>query len=97
MATIEGARAIGLEDEIGSLEPGKQADLVLLDARAPRLTPMHRPASAVVYAACGADVRTVLVAGRVVVRDRKVLSVDAEGIMEDVAHIAADLRAKGIA
>ena len=97
MATLEGARAIGLEDEIGSLEPGKQADLVLLDTRTPRLTPMHRPASALVYAACGADVRTVLVAGRVVVRDRHVLTVDVTSAMDDVARIAAGMRDRGIA
>jgi 5-methylthioadenosine/S-adenosylhomocysteine deaminase len=89
MATLDGARALGLESEVGSLEPGKQADLVLLDARAPHLTPMHHPVSAVVYAARGSDVRTVLVAGRVVVRDRNVLTVDLEEIM------AAAVRAAG--
>jgi 5-methylthioadenosine/S-adenosylhomocysteine deaminase len=68
MATIDGARAIGLADRIGSLEIGKQADMIVLDTRSPHLTPMYHPESHIVYAAGGADVRHVLVAGRPVVR-----------------------------
>lgn len=88
MATLDGARALGLESEIGSLEPGKQADLILLNTSVPHLTPMHRPVSALVYAARGTDVHTVLVAGRVVVRDRNVLTVDVEEIMAEAARAA---------
>jgi 5-methylthioadenosine/S-adenosylhomocysteine deaminase len=76
MATIEGAKAIGMSDQIGSLEIGKQADLVVIDTAAPRLTPLYRPESHLVYAASGADVRDVMVAGRFVVRDRALLSID---------------------
>ena len=89
MATIEGARALGLEREIGSLEAGKQADLILIDTRRPHLTPLHRPASAVVYAAGAADVDTVLVAGRVLVRAGRILTFDVEAAMDRVEAIAA--------
>jgi 5-methylthioadenosine/S-adenosylhomocysteine deaminase len=92
MATIEGARALGLEREIGSLEPGKQADLIVIDTRQPHLTPMHHPASAVVYAAGGADVETVLVAGRALVRNRRLLTVDLEEAMARVEAIVARCR-----
>jgi 5-methylthioadenosine/S-adenosylhomocysteine deaminase len=92
MATSEGARALGLERKIGSLEPGKQADLIVIDTRQPHLTPMHHPASAVVYAAGGADVETVLVAGRALVRNRRLLTVDLEEAMARVESIAARCR-----
>ncbi|MFO7709313.1 MAG: amidohydrolase [Desulfobacterales bacterium] len=92
MATIEGARALGLEREIGSIEPGKQADLIVIDTRQPHLTPVHHPASAVVYAADGADVATVLVAGRALVRNRRLQTVDLEEVMARVEAIAAQLR-----
>ncbi len=92
MATIDGARALGLEAEIGSIEPGKQADLIVIDTRKPHLTPMHHPASAVVYAAKGSDVQTVMVAGRLTVRDRRVLTIDIEEVMERVALTSKGLR-----
>ena len=92
MATSEGARALGLEREIGSLEPGKQADLIVIDTRKPHLTPMHHPASAVVYAAGGADVQTVLVAGKALVRNRRLLSIDIEEVMHRVEAITGRCR-----
>jgi 5-methylthioadenosine/S-adenosylhomocysteine deaminase len=92
MATIDGARALGLDAEIGSIEPGKQADLIVLDTRKPHLTPIHHPASAVVYAAKGSDVRTVMVAGRLLVRDRRVVTIDLEEVMDHVALISRALK-----
>ena len=81
MATILGARALGLGERVGSLEAGKQADLVLIDARVPELTPLYDPYAHLVYAVKGANVRTVIVGGRVVVHDRAVLTVDAAEAM----------------
>jgi 5-methylthioadenosine/S-adenosylhomocysteine deaminase len=81
MATIDGARALGLGEETGSLEPGKQADLIVIDTHAPHLTPIHNPASAIVYAAKGSDVSAVMVAGRWVVKDRRLAGVDLAEIM----------------
>jgi 5-methylthioadenosine/S-adenosylhomocysteine deaminase len=88
MATIEGARALGLPEDIGSIAPGKQADLILIDTRAPHLTPMHNPASAIVYAARGSDVSDVMVAGRWVVRNRRLVGVDLEEVMENTRKAA---------
>ena len=75
LATMGGARVLNLHDRIGSLEPGKRADIVLLDTRRAGLTPLYNVYSHLVYAARGSDVSTVLVNGRVVVRDREVLTV----------------------
>jgi 5-methylthioadenosine/S-adenosylhomocysteine deaminase len=80
MATIGGARAIGMSDRIGSLEPGKLADIAIVDPRLPELTPMYDVYSHLVYAIKGSHVRTVLVGGRVVVRDRTMTTVDVEEV-----------------
>jgi 5-methylthioadenosine/S-adenosylhomocysteine deaminase len=69
MATREGARAIGLEREIGSIEIGKKADLILIDRCQPNLALTTDPYSAIVYAARGHDVRTTIVDGHILVRD----------------------------
>ena len=69
MATINAARALGMENEIGSLEPGKRADLVLFDMRGPHLQVMHNPIANFVCCARGGDAHTVLIDGRVVLRD----------------------------
>ncbi len=91
MATIGGAKAIGLGDVIGSIEPGKRADLIVLKADRPHLVPVYHPASAVVYAATGADVRDVLIDGQVVVRDRVLQTADVLGIMDEMRRIAAKI------
>ena len=81
MATIEGARAIGLDDRVGSLAAGKQADLIIINTRRPHLTPIYRPESHVVYAAGAADVDTVIAGGRLLVKERNLLTVDADQIL----------------
>lgn len=84
MATIGGARAIDMEDRIGSIEPGKLADLVIVDVDSINMVPMYDVYSALVYAANARDVRTVIVHGRQVVKDGKVVTVDVEKIKHDV-------------
>jgi 5-methylthioadenosine/S-adenosylhomocysteine deaminase len=74
MATIEGARALHMDKEIGSLEAGKKADLILLGLDAPNAVPMFDVYSQLAYALKGSDVQTVIIAGRVVMRDRKLLT-----------------------
>jgi len=69
MATIDGARAVGLDDEIGSLEAGKQADIAVFDMRRPHVGVLQRPLSAFVGAGKGSDARVVMVAGEIVYRD----------------------------
>lgn len=83
MATINGARVMGLEDEIGSLEPGKKADLIILDTEKAHLTPHPNPVSACVCAANGSDVSTVVIDGKMIMEDRKVLTMDEEGIIKE--------------
>ena len=95
MATVEGARAIGLGDQIGSLEVGKQADIIVIDAHRPHLTPLYHPDSHMVYAAGGGDVCHVLVAGRPLVRDRRLLTIDIDAVMDRVTRIAGDIRRHG--
>jgi 5-methylthioadenosine/S-adenosylhomocysteine deaminase len=92
MATIEGARAIGLDKRTGSIEVGKQADLIVIDTQAPHLMPIYHPESHIVYAAKSSDVRDVVVDGCVLVKDRKVLQLDIEEIMAKVREIAADIK-----
>lgn len=89
MATIGGAEAIGLGQDIGSLEKGKSADLVILDPGGPHLAPMSNPVSHLVYAASGADVRDVMVAGRWLLRDRRLQTIDWPAVRNAVQEIAA--------
>jgi len=76
MATIDGARAVHLEKEIGSLEPGKKADLVIIGLDEPNAVPMYDIYAQVAYALKASDVETVIIGGRVVMRDRKLLTVN---------------------
>jgi 5-methylthioadenosine/S-adenosylhomocysteine deaminase len=73
MATIEGAKAIGLDTITGSIEKGKRADIILVDRARPHMTPMYDPYSGLVYSAKAADVDLVMVDGRVLVRDGKLV------------------------
>jgi 5-methylthioadenosine/S-adenosylhomocysteine deaminase len=91
MATINGARALGLEKEIGSIEVGKKADIVLIRARVPHLTPLHNIPSLLVYSANGGDVDTVIVDGKVVMRERKVMTLDEPQIIKKLQEVFEDL------
>ena len=88
MATIDGARALGLSGITGSLEPGKKADIIILDTRKPHLTPMYNPVSLLVYASRGSDVLTSVINGRLIMEDRKILSFDTAKASERVRKIA---------
>ncbi len=94
MATIGGAKAIGLGNEIGSIEVGKQADLIIIDTDKPHLTPLYNPVSHIVYAASGSDVRDVLVAGEFLVRNRKLLTLDLDETLERVTEISKVISSK---
>jgi 5-methylthioadenosine/S-adenosylhomocysteine deaminase len=93
MATIYGARALGLEKQIGSLEAGKRADLVVVSTANARLTPLYNAVSHLVYAARGDDVRTVMVNGRVLMRDRKMLTLDEPAVLAEARKFAGAVRA----
>jgi 5-methylthioadenosine/S-adenosylhomocysteine deaminase len=91
MATIDAARAIGRDHTIGSLETGKQADLIIIDTHCPHLVPIYHPQSHIVYAAKGSDVTDVIVGGNVLVRDRKLLNLDLDEILDQVNVIASGI------
>ena len=78
LATRGGAKALGLEDQIGSLEVGKRADIVLIDTRVPELQPVYNVYSLLVYAVKGSHVQTVIVDGEILMRERVVLKGDLE-------------------
>ena len=87
MATIEGARAIGLDSRIGSIECGKSADVIVVDTRKPHLTPMYHPESHLVYTVRGADVRDSFIGGEARVRNREVVGLDADAAMQAAAAL----------
>lgn len=94
MATIGGARAINMQDRIGSIEVGKLADLLIVDTQSVNMVPMYNVYSALVYAANSRDIHTVFVNGRQVVRKGRVLTVDVEKIKRDVLELAAEIAKK---
>jgi 5-methylthioadenosine/S-adenosylhomocysteine deaminase len=89
MATRGGAASLGLAAQIGSLEVGKRADVIVVDTRGPRQTPMFDPVAHLVYSAHGDDVTTTIVHGKVLMRDRKVLTLNEAAVLT-AARAAAD-------
>jgi 5-methylthioadenosine/S-adenosylhomocysteine deaminase len=92
MATTCGAKVLGLEKEVGTLEIGKKADIITLDLRKPHLVPLYNPVSTIVYSASGSDVRDVIVNGRVLMKDRTFTDLDAEEVMARVREISGKIR-----
>jgi 5-methylthioadenosine/S-adenosylhomocysteine deaminase len=91
LATSGGAGMLGLGEKIGSLEPGKEADLIVLDISQPHLLPFYNP-DLLVYGASGADVSTAIVSGKLVMQDRKILTFDVDEAMTEVQELAKDLK-----
>ncbi|MBA4423120.1 MAG: amidohydrolase [Syntrophus sp. (in: bacteria)] len=89
MATLGGARVLGMADRIGSISPGKCADIILVNMNKPHLTPLYHPFSHLVYAASGADVLTSIIGGQVVMRNRRLLTIDLNEVMDGVRKIGA--------
>jgi len=83
MATIRGARALGMEKRIGSLEPRKLADIITVSINGARQTPMYDPISHLVYVVHGNDVRNTIVNGQVLMRDRKVVTLDEKAVIAE--------------
>lgn len=94
MATMGGARALHLEDRIGSLEAGKLADVIVVDKDSVHMTPLYDVYSALVYAASPADVTTTIVHGRVVMENRAILTVDVEEVKRKVLELTEEIRKK---
>ena len=87
MATVAGAKVIGLDNEIGTIEAWKKADIIIVDTNTPHMTPMYNPYSQLVYSATGGDVRDVIIDGKIVYRDRQFTIVDSDEVMEKVNSI----------
>jgi len=91
LATIEGARALGLQREIGSIEVGKKADIVMLDMHSPNLTPIHGKETVVsdlVYSASPANVDTVIVDGQLLMAKRELKTINLEETIQNTSKLA---------
>lgn len=95
IATIGGAEVLGLADEIGSLEAGKKADIILVDFRKPHLTPIHNIPGHLVYSANGSDVDTVIVDGQIIMQNRKFLTLDVNEVMNHAQSVFEKMLKKG--
>ena len=91
MATINGAKALGLEKSVGSLEAGKKADIVLIDFSKPHLTPLHNVYASMVYSASGGDVDTVIVDGKILMKNRQVKTLNEQAVMQKAEETTSDL------
>lgn len=94
MATIEGARVLGMDDRIGSLEPGKAADLIRINLDDPRVQPVYDIYATLVFAAGPQDVRDVMVAGRWLMRDRAMQTLEPARILADARQVAGEFNAR---
>ncbi len=92
MATRSGARALGLQGRVGHLSPGMLADIIVVDFQKPHLTPLYEPVSHLVYAAGRADIRHSIIHGRLVMQDRKILTMDVNEVMQRVRSFARAIR-----
>ncbi|MBX9453035.1 MAG: amidohydrolase [Mesorhizobium sp.] len=94
MATIEGAKVLGMDGRIGSLEPGKQADLIRIDVSAARMQPIYDHYATLVFSAMPVDVRDVMVAGAWLMRDRDVKTLERRKVMRDALQVAGEFKAE---
>ncbi len=92
MATSRGASVLGLEKEIGTIETGKKADIIVIDLNQPHLCPVYDPISTLVYSATGADVKHVVIDGKILMKEREVLGLDSEEIMARVRRISKKIK-----
>ena len=92
MATIEGAKALGMKDRVGSLERGKKADIIILDTKKPHLTPLYHPVSHIVYAAKGSDVSHSIINGQLVMEDRRLLTIDLPELIGKIREKSKDVK-----
>jgi 5-methylthioadenosine/S-adenosylhomocysteine deaminase len=94
MATINGAKALGLMEKIGSLEVGKRADIILIDLSKPHLKPLRDVYASIVYSARGSDVDTVIVDGKILMENRRVKTLNEQAVMERAQKTALDLSSR---
>jgi 5-methylthioadenosine/S-adenosylhomocysteine deaminase len=91
MAALGGAGVLGMEKEIGSLGAGKKADVIVLDLNKPHLQPVYNIVSHLVYSATGADVRDMIIDGKVIMENRKLLSLNEGRILERIGELRKEI------
>ena len=91
MSTSWGAKVLGLENEVGTIDVGKKADIIVLDLQSPHMVPLYNPFSSLVYSANGSDVRDVVVNGRILMKDRAFMTLDPEEIMANARKISGKI------
>jgi 5-methylthioadenosine/S-adenosylhomocysteine deaminase len=91
-ATINGASVLGVESEIGSLEAGKKADCIMLDLDQPHLTPLYSPVSHLVYAARGSDVLHSMINGKMVMKDKVILTLDENEVINKAVELGSAIK-----
>jgi len=92
MATCDGARVLGMENFTGSIKSGMKADIILIDLNKPHLTPMYNPYSHLVYAVNGSDVDTVIINGKIIMKNRQLLTINEAAVIEKVKEIARSIK-----
>jgi 5-methylthioadenosine/S-adenosylhomocysteine deaminase len=92
MVTSWGAKILGLHNELGTIEVGKKADIIVIDQESPHLIPLYNPHSSLVYSANGGDVKDVIVNGRILLKNRTFQTLDPDEIMEKVRAISRKIR-----
>ncbi len=93
MATIDGARALHMETKIGSLEPGKKADITIISLNEPNAVPMYDVYAQIAYALKGSDVDTVVIGGKPVMRDHRLLTIDEPKVLEKAREYGKSVKA----
>ncbi|EGP10244.1 methylthioadenosine deaminase [Bradyrhizobiaceae bacterium SG-6C] len=94
MATVNGARAMGMSDQVGSIEPGKKADITIFDSRRPEWRPLHNPVANLVYCANGNSADTVIVDGRILMENRKILTFNEDDVITEAQRRSVEIGAR---
>ena len=94
VSTYQGAIALGMKNDLGTIETNKKADLVLMDIKSPHLTPFRHPLSHIVYSASGSDINTTICNGNILMENREVLTISEEQVMEIAQNAAEDMLSK---
>ncbi|HBF88618.1 MAG TPA: S-adenosylhomocysteine deaminase [Bacteroidales bacterium] len=92
LSTLGSAKVLGMEDKIGSIDVGKKADLIIIDLHRPHLTPMYNLYSQIVFAMKGSDVETVIVNGRIIMKENKLLTIDEDKVIAEVNEFAKEIK-----
>ncbi len=94
MATIGGAKALHMEDKIGSLEAGKLADVIIIDTKSLNMQPIYDPYSAIVYSMLPGDVKTTIINGKIIMENKKIRTYDVDKARKDLKSLEETVKAE---